>query len=98
MWIRVASNTDTKVVAVGLTDVADKIIGVLEEIGSGSRVDSIFLFSGRVSPESEDVGDTEIFTSLIAPPVRQQLGHLFTNERHLLGGQSRPCPWACWCR
>lgn len=50
MWIRIASNTDTKVVAMGLTDVADKIIGVLEEIGSGSRVDSIFLFSGRVAP------------------------------------------------
>lgn len=80
MRIRVASNTDTKVVAVSLTDVADKIVGVLEEIGSGSRVDGVFLFPGRVSPESEDVGNAEVFTSLIAPPVRQQLGHLSTNE------------------
>lgn len=68
MRIRIASNADAKVVAMRLTDVADKIIGVLEEIGSGSRVDCVFLFSGRIASESKDVGDTEVFTSLIAHP------------------------------
>lgn len=65
MRIRVVSNIDIKVVVVSLMDVVDKIVGVFEEIGSGSRVDGVFFFFGRVFLESEDVGNVEVFIFLI---------------------------------
>lgn len=84
MRIRVASNADAEVVAVLLTDVADKIIGVLEEIGSGSRVDCVFLFSGGIASKSKNVGDSEVFTSLMAhPSVSNLVISLQMNDTYL---------------